>query len=46
MNGLRKIIKISFADLVKENKKELLKDQKAMDRIEERLDQKRLEKTK
>ncbi|MGN7299106.1 FbpB family small basic protein [Ferdinandcohnia sp. SAFN-114] len=43
---MRKVIKISFADLVNENKEELLKDQKAMDRIEERLDQKRLEKTK
>jgi len=43
---LRKAIKISFADLVKENKNELLKEQKAMERIEERLDQKGLEKTK
>ncbi|MFT4416820.1 FbpB family small basic protein [Fredinandcohnia humi] len=41
---MRKIRKVSFADLVSENKKQLLKDQEALDRIEARLEQKRLEK--
>ncbi|MDR4886379.1 FbpB family small basic protein [Bacillus timonensis] len=41
---MRKVRKVSFADLVKENKQQLLKDQEAMDRIEARLEQKRLEK--
>lgn len=44
MRKLRKVRKVSFADLVKENKQQLLKDQEAMDRIEARLEQKRLEK--
>ncbi|MFS0863853.1 FbpB family small basic protein [Fredinandcohnia sp. 179-A 10B2 NHS] len=41
---MRKVRKASFADLVNENKQQLLKDQEAMDRIEARLEQKRLEK--
>ncbi|WP_453996729.1 FbpB family small basic protein [Bacillus nitroreducens] len=41
---MRKLRKVSFEDLVKENKLELLKDQEAMERIEARLEQKRLEK--
>jgi len=41
---LRKLRKVSFEDLVKENKLELLKDQEAIERIEARLEQKRLEK--
>lgn len=44
MRKLRKLRKVSFEDLVKENKLELLKDQEAMERIEARLEQKRLEK--
>ncbi|WP_438823930.1 FbpB family small basic protein [Bacillus sp. JJ1566] len=44
MRKLRKVRKVSFADLVNENKQQLLKDQEAMDRIEARLEQKRLEK--
>ncbi|WP_077617932.1 FbpB family small basic protein [Bacillus sinesaloumensis] len=41
---MRKVRKVTFAELVKENKLELLKDQEAMERIEARLEQKRLEK--
>lgn len=41
---LRKIRKQSFAELVSENKKELLKDRKAMERIEDKLEQRMLEK--
>ncbi len=44
MRKLRKVRKVTFAELVKENKLELLKDQEAMERIEARLEQKRLEK--
>ncbi|PKR85607.1 FbpB family small basic protein [Heyndrickxia camelliae] len=39
---MRKAMKKSFLDLVMENKQELLKDRDAMDRIEERLEQKRM----
>mgnify|MGYP005752836907 CR=1 FL=1 len=39
---LRKIRKQSFEELVLENKKQLLKDQEAMDKIETRLEQKML----
>lgn len=39
---LRKIRKQSFEELVLENKKQLLKDQEAMDKIEARLEQKML----
>jgi len=39
---MRKAMKKSFIDLVTENKQELLKDRDAMDRIEERLEQKRM----
>ncbi|WP_431307269.1 FbpB family small basic protein [Ferdinandcohnia quinoae] len=41
MRKLRKIRKISFEELVSENRNQLLKDKEAMDRIEARLDQKR-----
>lgn len=37
---MRKNKKMSFNDLVKENKKELLNDHEALGRIEERLDEK------
>ncbi|MBM7691389.1 hypothetical protein JOC77_000794 [Peribacillus deserti] len=36
--------KLSFDELVKENKRELLKDDKAMERIEQRLERRHLEK--
>ena len=39
---MRKSMKKSFIDLVMENKQELLKDRVAMDRIEEKLEQKRM----
>ncbi|MBE4908607.1 FbpB family small basic protein [Bacillus luteolus] len=39
---MRKIRKQSFEELVLENKKQLLKDQEAMDKIEARLEQKML----
>lgn len=39
---MRKPRKRSFAELVSENKVQLLKDQAAMERIEQRLEQKRL----
>ncbi|QOR68675.1 FbpB family small basic protein [Cytobacillus suaedae] len=39
---MRKIRKQSFEELVLENKKQLLKDQEAMDKIEDRLEQKML----
>ncbi|MDD9312349.1 FbpB family small basic protein [Cytobacillus firmus] len=41
---MRKPRKRSFAELVLENKRQLLKDQEAMERIEERLELKRLNK--
>ncbi|MGN7400682.1 FbpB family small basic protein [Cytobacillus praedii] len=41
---MRKPRKRSFADLVLENKRQILKDQAAMDKIEARLEQKRLNK--
>ncbi|KON88615.1 spore protein N [Sporosarcina globispora] len=41
---MRKPRKRSFAELVLENKRQLLKDQDAMDKIEERLELKRLNK--
>lgn len=37
---MRKYNKMSFADLVNENKQELLNDEEAMEKIEERLDNK------
>ncbi|MGC4377529.1 FbpB family small basic protein [Fictibacillus sp. Mic-4] len=37
---MRRTIKLSFKQLVSENKKELLKDQKEMTRIEKRIDDK------
>jgi hypothetical protein len=42
VSKLRKIRKQSFEELVLENKKQLLKDQEAMDKIEARLEQKML----
>lgn len=39
MKTLRKVRKRSFKDLVTENRRELLRDQEAMARIEERLEQ-------
>ncbi|MBT2689623.1 FbpB family small basic protein [Bacillus sp. ISL-47] len=41
---MRKPRKRSFAELVLENKRQLLRDQDAMDKIEERLEKKRLDK--
>ncbi|CAM3726829.1 FbpB family small basic protein [Aeromicrobium ponti] len=41
---MRKLRKRSFAELVLENKRQLLRDQDAMDKIEERLEKKRLDK--
>ncbi|KAF0817417.1 MULTISPECIES: FbpB family small basic protein [unclassified Cytobacillus] len=41
---MRKPRKRSFAELVLENKRQLLKDQDAMEKIEERLELKRLNK--
>ncbi|MDQ0243120.1 hypothetical protein J2S09_000656 [Bacillus fengqiuensis] len=35
---MRKMRKRTFAELVMENKKQLLKDQEALDKIEERLE--------
>lgn len=39
---LRKLRKRSFEELVQENKKKLLEDQEALEKIEDRLEQKRL----
>jgi len=39
---LRKVKKLSFEELVLENKKQLLNDQEALKKIEERLEQKML----
>lgn len=41
---MRKPRKRSFAELVSENKLQLLRDREAMEKIEERLEQKRLDK--
>lgn len=41
---MRKPRRRSFAELVSENKLQILKDQDAMDRIEARLEEKRLNK--
>lgn len=41
---LRKIRKQNFKELVSENKKQLLQDQEALERIEDRLEQKMLNK--
>lgn len=41
---MRKPRKRSFAELVSENKNQLLKDRAAMEKIEQRLEAKRLEK--
>ncbi|MFE8699306.1 FbpB family small basic protein [Cytobacillus sp. FJAT-54145] len=39
---MRKPRKRSFAELVSENKRQLLKDQAALEKIEERIEEKRL----
>lgn len=39
---LRRRIRKSFSDLVQENKQALLKDNEAMERLEEKLDQKHM----
>lgn len=43
-NFMRKPRKRSFEELVLENKLQLLRDQEALDKIEARLEEKRLEK--
>jgi hypothetical protein len=43
---MRKLKKRSFDELVSENKQQLLKDHAAMERIEDRLEKKRLAKAK
>jgi hypothetical protein len=43
---MRKMKKLSFDDLVNQNKKELLRDEEAMEKIEERLDKKHFERLK
>jgi Fur-regulated basic protein B len=43
---MTKRTKLSFAELVKENKLQLLRDQAAMEKIEERLEKKHLSKVK
>ncbi|MCT8137909.1 FbpB family small basic protein [Anaerobacillus sp. CMMVII] len=43
---MRKIKKMSFDDLVNQNKKELLNDEEALEKIEERLDNKHYERLK
>jgi hypothetical protein len=44
VSRLRKIKKMTFEELVLENKKELLKDQEALNRLEERVEQRLLDK--
>ncbi|MFZ3587794.1 FbpB family small basic protein [Bacillus sp. DJP31] len=41
---MRKFKRRSFQELVQENKKQLLNDREALERIEDRLEQKRLNK--
>lgn len=43
---MRKLRKLSFAELVLENKRELMQDQEALERIERRLEQKHLGKAR
>lgn len=43
---MRKIRKRSFDELVLENKRQLLQDQEALEKIEERLDEKRIRKAR
>jgi hypothetical protein len=43
---MRKMKKMSFDDLVNQNKKELLNDEKTMEKIEERLENKHYERLK
>lgn len=42
VNPMRKPRKRSFSELVLENKRQLLQDQEALEKIEERLEKKRL----
>jgi len=41
---MRKIRKMSFSDLVNENKLEILKNQEELERIERKIEEKRMEK--
>ncbi len=41
---MRKIKKLTFEELVQENKRELLKDAEAINRLEERVEQRLLDK--
>ncbi|MEK3808813.1 FbpB family small basic protein [Bacillus sp. FSL H8-0547] len=41
---MRKMKKMTFEELVFENKKELMKDQEALDKLEERVEQRLLDK--
>lgn len=41
---MRKMKKMTFEELVLENKKELMKDQEALDKLEERVEQRLLDK--
>jgi hypothetical protein len=41
---MRKIKKLTFEELVQENKRELLKDSEAINRLEERVEQRLLDK--
>ena len=41
---MRKMKKMTFEELVLENKKELMKDQEALDKLEERVEQRMLDK--
>ncbi|PLR69870.1 MULTISPECIES: FbpB family small basic protein [Bacillaceae] len=41
---MRKIKKLTFEELVQENKRELLKDEEAINRLEERVEQRLLNK--
>lgn len=43
---MRKMKKMSFDELVNENKKELLNDEEAIEKIEERLDNKHYQRLK
>jgi hypothetical protein len=44
VSNLRRIRKVSFAELVTENKRLLLNDKEAINKIEERVENKRLSK--
>lgn len=44
MSNMRKIRKLSFSDLVNENKLEILKNKEELERIERLIEEKRMEK--